>query len=77
MARQFRNKMGWNWRSNIKIAHRTGILGFIRNILGLGHRVDESMPRIIYGRFEDSEAFLGFASVKEAETLLRRARMLQ
>jgi hypothetical protein len=77
MTKQARSKMGWNSRSNNKIAHRTGTLGSIRNILGFDHRVNESTPCIIYGRIESSNAYLGCASVKEVETLLRRARMLQ
>jgi hypothetical protein len=77
MARQVKSKVGWNWKSNNKIAHRTGLLGVIRNILGLNHHVDESTPCVTYGRVEGSKAYLGFASAKEAETLLRRARMLQ
>jgi len=77
MAREVRSKMGWNWRSNNQIAHRTGLLGIIRNILGLDHRVGESTLCITYGRTEGSKAYLDFASVKEVETLLRRARMLQ
>jgi len=77
MARQVRRKVGWSDGSGDKFASRIGLLGFIHSNLGPDHRVHKSMPSITYGCIEGAEARLGFASVKEAETLLRRARMLQ
>jgi hypothetical protein len=77
MARQVRRKMGWDEGSDDKIASRTGLLGIIDNILGLNHRAHKPTSPITYGRVEGFRAPLSFASVKEAEALLRRARMLQ
>jgi len=77
MARQVRSKMGWNEGSNGKMAHGSGFLGIIRNILRLDHRTDESTFSIAYGSIEGLKAHVGFASVKEAEALLRIARMLK
>jgi hypothetical protein len=77
MARQVRKKMGWDEGSDNRIANRTGLLGFIDNILGFNNRVHEPSSSTTYGRVEGFRAPLGFASVREAEALLRRARMLQ
>ena len=77
MARQIRRKMGWSEGSDDKFASRTGLLGFIHKVLGLHQRVYESTAPITYGRVEGFQAPLGFASVREAEALLRRTRMLQ
>lgn len=77
MARQVRRKMGWSEGSEDKSANRAGLLGFIHNVLGLHQRVHESASSITYGRVEGFRAPLGFASVGEAEALLRRTRMLQ
>jgi hypothetical protein len=77
MARQVRRKMGWNEGSDDKFASRTGLLGFIHNILGLHHRVHESTSSITHGRVEGFRTPLGFASVREAEALLRRTQALQ
>jgi hypothetical protein len=77
MARQVRRKTGWDEGCDNKIASRTGLLGFIYNILGLNHRVHEPTSSITYGCVEGFRGSLGFASVKEAEALLRRARTLQ
>lgn len=77
MAREARRRMGWDEESNNKITEKSGLLGIIHNILGLNHRVHELTSSITYGRIEGFRAPLGFASVKEAEALLRRARTLQ
>jgi hypothetical protein len=77
MARQVRRKMGWDEGSDNKIANRTGLSGIIHNILGLDHRVHEPTSSITYGCIEGFRAPLSFASAKETEALLRRARMLQ
>jgi hypothetical protein len=77
MARQVRRKMDRNEGSDDKIASRTGFLGFIHNKLVPDHHIDKSIPSMIYGCIEGVGARLGSATVKETETLLRRARMLQ
>ena len=77
MARQVRNRMSWGEGSNNKIVNKTGLLRLISNFLEVNHRVNESTPSLGYGRIEGFKAHSGLASVKEAETLLRRARMLQ
>ena len=77
MARQVRRKMGWDERSDNNIASRTEPLGVIGNVLGLKHHVHESTSSITCGGTESFRAHLGFASVREAEALLRKARMLQ
>jgi hypothetical protein len=76
MARQVRRKVGWDEGSDNRIVNKTGLLGFIHNILGRDHRIQESTSSMTY-ECEDLRTRPGFASVKEAETLLRRARMLQ
>lgn len=77
MARHVKSRTGWNGRDNNKIAHGTGLLGIVRNILRLNQRVDVSASCIIYGRIEDSPRYDRFAAVTEAEVPLRRAQMLQ
>jgi len=77
MRRQVRSKIGWNEGSDNKIADRTGLFRIIRNVLGGNHRASESTSSTGIGCIEGFKAQFGFASVKEAETLLRRARMLQ
>jgi hypothetical protein len=77
MARQVRRKMGWDEGNGNDIANRTGPLGVIGNVLGLKHHVHQSTSSITCGGTEGFRAHLGFASVREAETLLRKARMLQ
>jgi hypothetical protein len=77
MARQVRKKMGWGEVSDDRFGSRTGLLGFIHNNLGPDRRVHKSIPSMTYGCIENVRVGLDFASVKEAEVLLRRARMLQ
>jgi hypothetical protein len=77
MARQVRNKMGWDEGSNNKIAEKTGLLRIIGNIVGINHHVNEYTNSMGYGRIEGFKTRPGFASVKEAEALLRRARTFQ
>lgn len=77
MARQVRSKMGWDEGSNDKIADRTGLSRIIRNILGSNHGENELASSIGHGHVEGSKVLHGFASVREAEVLLRTARMLQ
>jgi hypothetical protein len=77
MARHVKSRTGWNGRDNNKIAHGTGLLGIVRNILGLNQRVDISESCIIHGRIEDSTRFDRFAAVTEAEVPLRRLQMLR
>jgi hypothetical protein len=77
MARHVKSRTGWNGRDNNKIAHGTGLLGIVRNILGLNQRVDVSESCIIHGRIEDSTGFDRFAAATEAEVTLRRVQMLR
>jgi hypothetical protein len=77
MARQVRREIDWNEGSDDKLVNRTGFLGFIHNKLVPDHRIAKSIPSMKYGCIEGVGARLGSASVKETETLLRRARMLQ
>ena len=77
MARQVRNKMGWDEGSINKIAERTGLLRIIRNIVGINRHVTEYTNSVEYGRIEGFKTSPGFASVKEAEALLRTARIFQ
>ena len=77
MARQVRNKMGWDEGSINKIAEKTGLLRIIGNILGINHRVNEYTNSMGYGQIESFKTRSGFASVKEAEAMLRRARTFQ
>ena len=77
MARQVRNKMGWGEGSDNKIADKTGFLSIIGNILGTNHRVNESTSSMGYGCTEGFKTHSGFETVKEANALLRRARILQ
>jgi len=77
MARQVRNKTGWSEGNDQKFTGRTRLLGFIRNVLGSHQYVHESVSSITYVGVEDSREPVDFASEKEAETLLRRARVLQ
>jgi len=77
MARHVKSRTGWNGRDNNKIAHGTGLLGVVRNILGLNQRLDTSASSIIYGRIEDSTRYDRFAAATEAEVTLRRLQMLR
>jgi hypothetical protein len=77
MARHVKSRTGWNGRDNNKIAHGTGLLGIVRNILGLNQRLDISASSIIHGSIEDSTRYDRSAAVTEAEVPLRRVQMLQ
>jgi hypothetical protein len=77
MARHVRSRMGWSGGDSNKIAHGTGLLGIVRNVLGLSHRVSEFVSCTTYGGIHDSTAYHGFAAFKDAEVSLRRVQMLQ
>jgi len=77
MARYAKSRMGWNGRDNNKIAHGTGLLGIVRNILGLNRRAGKSASCIINVCNEDYTRYSRFAASSEAEVPLRRAQMLQ
>jgi hypothetical protein len=77
MARHVKSRTGWNGRDNNKIAHGTGLLGIVRNILGLNQRVDISASSIVHGCIEDSTRYDRSAAATEAEVTLRRVQMLQ
>jgi|GEM_PF-1561565 hypothetical protein len=77
MARHVRTKTGWSEGSEHKFAGGNRLLGFIHKVLGSHQCVPESAYCITHERVEDFREPIGFASDKEAETLLRRARMFQ
>jgi len=77
MARQARSKMGWDEGNRTEIAGRAGLTGVIGSILRHNQSVNGSTSSMGYGRVEGIKAGLDFASVKQVEALLRRARMLQ
>ena len=77
MARQVRSKIGWDERNRNKVADRARPSGIIHNILRHKHRVTGSTSCMGHERPEGFNATLDFASAKQPEALLRRARMLQ
>jgi hypothetical protein len=77
MARQVRNKMGFNEESNKVAGNGAGFFSIIRNLLGINRNVDGSTSALAGRCIESFEANPEFESVKEAETLVTRAKMLQ
>ena len=74
MTRKLSNKMGLENRSDGKASHASGLASIVRNAFGFNHHIDSSASRI---NTEVSLVNNDLATMRQAETLLRRTRMLQ
>jgi hypothetical protein len=74
MTRKLSNKIGLENRNDGKVGHATGLVSIVRNAFRFNHHIDSSASRI---NTEVSLVNSDLAAMRQAETLLRRTRMLQ
>lgn len=74
MTRKLSSRIGLENRNDGRVGHGDGLVSIVRNAFGLNDHIDSSASRInTTVSLVDSD----LATMRQAEALLRRTRMLQ